>query len=169
MAKAVKTFQTLMRGRPDYGKESPDYAVGFTETLSYLTDEELGWLTDPREGLATRCKFLPTPADVFELIRERKAARDAVRPAPTTYRRLADEKGPWDEETDYERKKRVVKELLGYSPGEQMQARPKVLETPPEGFTVQLKTPAAPVSDALKDLLREQGWPVVENKNGDAA
>lgn len=101
MAAATAAVKTILRGRPEISSENPDYLVGITETLSYLTPEELGWITDPRDGIATRCRFLPTPADVFDLIREKreiKEKRDAERlrldrfktkPVFSTTRRIA--------------------------------------------------------------------------------
>ena len=160
----MEAYETLMRGRPDYGKESPDYAVGLTETLSYLTDEELAWITNPRDGLATVCKFLPTAADVHEFIRNKRAKLDEFKPAHTNYRRLNDEKGPWDAETDFERKKRVVMECLGYNPDDRGRPAEKRTFTAPDEATVRnlkLKTPPAGPSPYLIALLQEQGWPFV--------
>lgn len=164
MEKAIAAYRTLMRGRPDYGKESPDYAVGLTETLSHLTEEELAWVTNPREGLATVCKFLPTPADVHEFIRAKRAKLDEFKPAHTNYARLNDKPGPWDKETDFERKKRVVMECLGYNPEQRGSVAEKRTFTKPTEETVRnlkLKTPSAPASPHLIKLLHEQGWPFI--------
>lgn len=165
MEKAIAAYRTLMRGRPDFGKESPDYAVGLTETLSYLTDEELAWVTHPRDGLSTVCKFLPTAADIYEFIRNKRAKQDEFKPAHTNYRRLTEEHGPWDEETDYERKARVVRELLGYNPSPKAQhietRRELVPPTPQDLRNLKLKTPPAPPSVYLLELLRREGWPFV--------
>lgn len=154
-----------MASYPDYGKAPPDYVVTFVEALSYLKPDEIAALTHPTEGLAARCKFLPTVADAHELLRERRAKAEQFAPAYTNWKKIEDHpNAPWNKETDFERKKRVVRELLGYSPGEVAQQRPKNLVPPEPGFKVELKTPAAPPSEALKKLLREQGWPVVETQ-----
>jgi hypothetical protein len=161
-----------MRGRPDYGKESPDYAVGFTESLSYLSDEELGWVTDPREGLGTVCKFLPTAADLHEFLRNKRAKMEAFKPAHTTYRRLNEETGPWDKETDYERKARVVRELLGYNPSpgaQQKEAKRELVPPTAEDLAnLKLKTPPAPPSKYLLAQLRADGWPFIPNEEQSA-
>lgn len=165
----MATYRTLMRGRPDYGKESPDYAVGMTETLSYLTDEELEWLTHPRDGIKTfsqYSKYLPQPNDIHEFLREKRARIEAIQPARTIYKRLTEEQGPWDKETDYERKARVVKELLGYNPSPQAQQmegakRQLVPPTAEDMRNLKLKTPAAPPSEYLLDKLRAEGWPFI--------
>lgn len=164
-----------MRGRPDYGKESPDYAVGMTETLSYLTDEELAWLTDPRDGLRTVsefAKFLPQPCDVHEFLRRKRDKLAEFKPAHTTYRKLNEETGPWDKETDYERKARVVKELLGYNPSpnaQQTEAKRELVPPTAEDLAnLRLKTPPAPPSKYLMAQLEAEGWPFIPRKDSAA-
>lgn len=172
MEKAIATYRALMRGRPDYGKESPDYAVGITETLSYLTDEEMGWLLDPREGIKTfsqYSKYLPQPNDIHEFLREKRARMAAVRPAPTTYKRLTEESGPWDKETDYERKKRIVEQLLGYNPSPKAQQTENLKRTlvPPSAEdmkNLKLKTPQSGPSRELLAQLEADGWPFLPNR-----
>lgn len=172
MRRAADAYETLLRGRPDYGKESTEYAVGLTETLSYLTEEELEWITNPRDGLATVCKFLPTAADVHEFLRERRAKLEQFKPAHTAYRRLNDDKGPWDKETDYERKARIVKELLGYNPSpkaQQTEAKRELVPPTEEDLkNLKLKTPPAPPSKYLIAQLEAEGWPFLPNKEQDA-
>lgn len=172
MEKAIATYRMLMRGRPDYGKESPDYAVGMTETLSYLTDEELAWLTHPREGLHTvgeYSKFLPQPCDVHDFLRAKRARMEAVRPARTVYKRLNDDPGPWDQETDYERKARLVQELLGYNPSpkaQQTEAKRNLVPPTLEDMrNLKLKTPPAPPSAYLLAQLEAEGWPFIPSKD----
>lgn len=119
---ARDAYRVIMRGRPEYGQESPEYTAGFIETLSHLTPEELAWVTDPRDGVHTRCKFLPTPADVFELIREKQAIREKINPR-TSWQRLTPDAEIEDYEPDVERRKRIVKEALGYDPQDRKVAR----------------------------------------------
>lgn len=69
-------MKILLRGRPDYGRESPEYTAGITETMSWLTDQELAWLTDPRDGLHTVCQYLPTPADVHNFLKTKRVKED---------------------------------------------------------------------------------------------
>lgn len=168
---AAETLEALLKARPDTGREEPDYLAAMVKSLSWLTPEEHGWVTHPRDGLQTVCKFLPTPADVHEFLRARRARLDAVKPAPTTYRRLADEPGPWDRETDFERKKRVVKQHLGYNPDDAGKAAERRIFTPPTAddlATIQFKTPAAPVSDELKAMLRAEGYPYLQEQENAA-
>lgn len=164
MRGAATAVKAILSGRPDYGKESPEYVVTLTESLSYLSDEELAWLTNPRDGLATVCKYLPTPADVHEFLRQKKAKAEEFKPAHTNYRRLNEDKGPWEQETDFERKRRVVMECLGYNPDERGAPSAKRTLTPPSAEDVRnlkLKTPAARPSAQLINLLKEQGWPFI--------
>ena len=167
VAKAAAAVKLILRGRAEINAENPDYIIGFTETLTHLTDEEMGWITDPREGLATRCKYLPTPADVFELIRERRAARDRINPH-TTWNKLEPISGPWDAETDFERKKHIVRELLGYDPGNRNDKPKRVFAKPTqtdfEALRSQAKVKAAPPSKHLVEWLAANGaWDVLDN------
>ncbi len=157
-----------MKGRPETAIENPNYLADMVEVLAYLTDEELAWLTHPRDGLHTVSRYLPTPADVHAFLRDRKARLEAVRPAPTNWRKLApdDPAAPWNAEPDADRKARLVKQLLGYNPSPQAQMLERARSatptapTPQELRDLKLKTPAAPPSSRLKALLREQGYPV---------
>jgi hypothetical protein len=128
--------------------------VSLMECLTWVTPQEMALLMDPRNGIATVCKYLPTPGDIHEFLK----ARDH-KPAPTSYKKLTEESGPWDQETDFERKKRVVLEALGYNPGERN--APKRDLVPPtaadlDGVIKGLKTSPAPASEELRRLIAEQ-------------
>lgn len=113
-------MELLLKGRPDSDREDERYLSGMIEMLSYLTDEEMAWTTDPREGVHTRCKFLPTPADVHELIREKRARLDAVRLPKSTWKTFEpdfDSDKPLPE-SERERRAKVVFQALGYNPVE---------------------------------------------------
>ncbi len=168
---ARKAAKKILGGYPDYGKAPPEYIINFAEALSYLTADELAAVTDPRNGVASRCQFLPTIADIHALLRERKDKAEQFKPAHTNYHRLNEEKGPWDRETDFESKARLVKELLGYNPSPKAQKpedvkRTFVAPTAEDMSNLKLKTPPAPPSPQLVALLKEQGWPFIP---GDAA
>lgn len=94
----------------------PDYYLpSLANALSYLTDEEMAWVLDPTEGIATRCKFPPVSADVHELLREKRAKRDKFKPAPTHYRYLREELDKRGLQTLGKRKEFLISEL-GYDP-----------------------------------------------------
>lgn len=163
LREARQALAILLKGRLETDRENPKYLAEMVEVLSHLTDEELSWLTDPREGLQTVCKFLPNPADVHGFIREKRAKADQFRPAATSWHRIGDDDpaAPWNRETDYERKRRVVVEALGYDPA-RSQAPVKRNLVPPVAADVEaltIRTPPAPPSGYLIDLLRRDGWP----------
>ena len=161
MATASITY--LLKGRPDAGREDPQYLAGMVDVLSWLTPEEHGWLTHPRDGLHTVCKFLPTPADVHEFLAKRKARAEQFRPAPTSYHKFDDDpNAAWNKETDVERKKRVVRELLGYNPGAKPERTRQYPLAPPttaelDAVFAGLKSPPGPITPQLRSLLIEQG------------
>lgn len=165
------TLETLLKTRPDTGKEAPEYLAAMVQCLAWLTPEEHAWLTHPRDGLHTVCKFLPTAADVHEFLRSKRARVEQFQPAPTAWRKIEeDPDAPWNQETDAERKKRVVEELLGYNPDERGRPAAKRIFTPPsteEVANLNLKTPAAPPSASLISLLKQQGWPFIPQAGGE--
>lgn len=164
----TEALQILLKGRPDTNAENSKYLAEMVEVLAWLSPEELGWLTHPRTGLQTVLKFLPTPADVHTFIRETRARKDQFAPAPTAWRKIEeDPNAPWNQETDAERKRRVVEKVLGYNPECRVQKR--TIEPGEYTGKLELKTPAAPVSDGLKALLRAQGYTHLKDDDKPAA
>jgi len=51
-----------------------------SEAIAYLDDKETGWVMDPRDGLATTTKFLPTVADLHEFLRKRREREEQFVP-----------------------------------------------------------------------------------------
>lgn len=161
MELARNAAKKILAAYPDYGKAPPEYIVNFIEALSHLSAEEVQVLSHPTTGLAARCKYLPTIADAMDILNEHRAKAEQFTPAHTTYRRFRDEDdsdAPWNKETDVERKKRVVAELLGYSPGHPSHQPKRVLvpATADDLRELKLKTPPAPPTPQLLALLREQ-------------
>jgi hypothetical protein len=164
-------MELLLKGRPDTDREDPRYLSGMIEMLSYLTDEEMAWITDPREGVQTRCKFLPTPADVHELIREKRARLDAVSLPRSTWKTFkpdfdADKPLP---ESERERRAKVVFETLGYNPVERRKDKTfkRELTEPTAEDIANLKTPKATKCDLtpqLRALLEKEGWPFIPSE-----
>lgn len=134
-----------------------------TEYIAHLSDEDHEALLHPTEGIMSVQKFLPEKAEIREFLDKRKAKAEQFKPAHSTYRKLEpdDPNAPWNRETDTERKKRIVKELLGYNPGE---TTPKRDLTPPSASDLEtlkgvskLKQPS--ISDAtpqLRKLIADQ-------------
>jgi hypothetical protein len=155
------TLKLLLKGRPDTNAENSKYVAEMVECLAYLTEDEMRAITSPRDGLHTVCRYLPTPADVHGFLRDRKARQEAILPAPTTYRKLNadDPAAPWNKETDVDRKKRAVRELLGYDPDDRTPKHRVFTPPTPEDLSkLELKTPAAPPSEYLLKALRAQGY-----------
>lgn len=126
----------------------------------------------PLNGVAARCKFLPTFADISAVLVEHRAQQEKFKPAHTQYKRLEPDAGPWDQETDYERKARVVKELLGYNPSpkaRQMEAKRTFVPPTEEDLkNLRLKTPPGRPTRELIYQLSAEGWPYLslnEEKN----
>jgi hypothetical protein len=132
-------MSSLLKGRPDTDRESPKYLAGMVEVLAHLTD-------------------------VHEFLRERRARIEQFRPAPTAWRKIEDDPdAPWNRETDAERKRRVVRETLGYDPDARGHHGKRTL-TPASAEDVanlRLKTPAAPPSPQLIAKLEAEGYPFV--------
>lgn len=153
-----------MKGRPDTNAENPKYLAEMVESMAYLTDEELAWLAHPRDGLQTVCKFLPTPADVHEFLRNKRAKAEQFQPAATAWRKIEEEpNAPWNRETDAERKRAVVRQLLGYDPDNGQPTTTRIFEVPSqdEVSNLRLKTPAAPISPQLVAKLESEGYPFI--------
>lgn len=151
----------LLKGRPDTNAENPKYHLEMVEVLAHLSDEDRAILCHPVTGLQTVLKYLPTPADVHGFLRDHKMRREQFAPAPTAYRKLSDESlGPWDQETDYERKRRVVRELLGYDPDKPGTPSKRNLVPPSADDLagVKLRTPVQPITRQLKEKLMEEGY-----------
>lgn len=128
---------------------------------------------DPLNGVTARCKFLPTFADISAVLIDYRNKQDQFKPAHTQYRKLEPESGPWDGETDYERKARVVKELLGYNPSPKAQQTeaPRVFTEPTaeDLRNLRLKTPPAPITRELLALFEAEGWPFIPSQQEQAA
>lgn len=164
-----RAAKKILSGFPDYGKAPPEYVVNLAESLSYLNDEELAVVLHPINGVLARTKFLPTFADISAVLVDHRNKQEQFKPAPTQYKRLEAESGPWDRETDYERKARVVKELLGYNPSPQAQhtegAKRELVPPSAEDLrNLKLKTPPAGPSPYLIAHLEAEGWPFIPSR-----
>lgn len=154
-------MKKILSAYPDYGKAPPDYIVGFIEAVSYLPPDDIAALTHPTEGLVTRCQYLPTIADVHNLLRERKAKAEQFKTFPPKNLFKYDRDDPDYQEPDYARRRRVVRECLGYNPGDtSAPKRELTLPHDDEVRSLRLKTPAAPITPQLRALLEREGWPL---------
>lgn len=161
VSKATRIAQKILSGYPDYGKAPSEYLLSITEVIAYQIPEVQEALAHPLTGIATRCKYLPTVADIKQFIEDR-ASRLNTR--STTYRYLKPGEGdPVDMPTENRRKAQVLAEL-GYDP-----SKPRQVHRPPldrgivdaieqhRWSSADLKTPAKPASAELKALILQQG------------
>lgn len=122
---ARRITKRLLATFPDYGKATAEYVIAIADAISWMTDAEIETLMDPRDGyVANADGFLPSVGKLHEFLRNKQAKAEQFKSHPTSgYKRLTEARGPWDEETDYERKKRLVKEVLGYDPNDPVARR----------------------------------------------
>jgi hypothetical protein len=160
---ASKTARKILSSYPDYGKAPPEYLLSVTEFIAFRSAEEQEALAHPLSGIATKCKFLPTLADMNEFL-DARAKRLNTR--ATGYKYFKRGEGDPLDIADAERRKTQVMETLGYDPAK---PRPTKLTPLDRGImdaiehdrwsSADLKTPAKPASAELKALLKEQGYP----------
>lgn len=163
----------MLKGRPEIGAENPKYLLEMVEVLAHVSDEDQAVLSHPVTGLQTVLKYLPTPADIHSFLREHHARKEQFKPAPTSWKKIEDDPdAPWNKETDAERKKRVVEELLGYNP-DKKGAPSKRTSTPPteqDLKNLQLKSPDKPLTPQLIAKLKAEGYPFIPGRKvADAA
>lgn len=130
-------------------------AAELTQFISTLTARELAWVMDVRDGIKARCKFLPTPADINELLAEKHKARDFVADTTGGYRKL--QPGDEIEQPPGDVRKAQVLKLLGYDPAAPTKRTnrdelvlPNATDMEALGKTLKLRQPT--VSDASPEL-----------------
>ena len=151
LAKVAIAVDRIFKGRPETRIENPDYLDGLTETLEALTDQELAWVSDVRDGIQTRCKYLPTPADLFELIREKKARAEQFKPIPP---RNVLKPDPVPADTDFEARKKQVLRQLGYNPQAKSTPVKRHLVPPTADDLAGLKSSLPPPGPPTRELLQ---------------
>lgn len=162
VTKATRIAEKILSAYPDYGKAPDGYLLSVTEFIAYQIPEVQEALAHPLTGIATKCKYLPTIADLKQFIDDR-AKRLNTR--ATGYRYFRRGEGDPLDIPDAERRKAQVLAELGYDPsGPKVEKRtpiePAILDAIEEGSwsSDHLKTPARPASPELKALLIEQGY-----------
>lgn len=142
-----------------------EYLVSLADTLSWLTEQELNWVLDPREGVVTRCRFPPTAAEVHECIRDIRARFEAVRATRSTQYRYFDASEPDPRPRSLEYRKAAVIRQLGYDPAKVSGShkREHAFKTIPITqfrSSDDLKTPSKPASPELLEYLSETVYPM---------
>jgi hypothetical protein len=175
MKGAKEMAKRILSNYPDYGKASPEYLLAFAEYLAGLSFGELEIVINPRTGVAARCKFLPSIADIVDCLKaeadrleEERNRKNQFKSAHTTYRRFDFDNDPPMPPPET-RKEQVMREL-GYDPednrgkykpsAEEVAAATAAVERMDEavaqGKPPPLKTPPRPASKYLKALLARQ-------------
>jgi hypothetical protein len=73
---------------PDYGKAPPEFLLTMAETLSYLSEEEVAAVLDPRTGVTSKTEFLPTNKHIQEVVREHHDRKAGFAPSTSGYQRF---------------------------------------------------------------------------------
>jgi len=93
---AVKpVVREMFSGFPDYGKAPAPYLMAILEFVAGLNDDEIAHLMHPRTGVAARCNFLPTKADMVKILNEAEAVASKFR-ASTDNRHLKRDTRPYE-------------------------------------------------------------------------
>lgn len=160
VSNATRTAEKILSAYPDYGKAPDEYLLSVAEFIAYQIPEVQEALAHPLTGIATKCKFLPTIADLREFI-EGRAKRLNTRATGYRYFRRGEDDPV--EISPAERRKAQVLAELGYDPSKPRTRKPiepAILDAIEEKrwSSADLKTPARPPSPELKALLIEQGY-----------
>jgi hypothetical protein len=169
--KSAAVTKKLLSSFPDYGKEPVEYTVTIAEALSYLSESDLALIADPVRGLATKHTYLPTVGDIHKFLAAERERVNQFKPAHTAYRRFGNAAGDRLSEVEVDRRKRLVRELLGYDPQKFNARNRPVFET--IGIDAfhdagSLKTPPRRASPELIELLTQQGMRLSPLRDGAA-
>lgn len=85
---ARKAAKKILISYPDYGKAPPEYAVMLAEFMSFLTEEEIAAVMDPRHGVTTKTEFLPTNKHIKEVVDEYHERKRKFAPSTSGYQRF---------------------------------------------------------------------------------
>lgn len=161
MKLAIAAAEKLLTSYPDYGKSTDTYIAAICEAIAELPDDIVAAVLDLRTGIRARCAFLPTIADIMKFAEEYTARRDQFKPLPRagiyTLLNAPAERDPTPEER--ERALAHWEEVRT-----EMQPPDNRLKMPPNlsddealcWLAKNLKTPPAPPSQELIDLVKQQ-------------
>lgn len=171
--RATHLAQKILSAYPDYGKAPDGYLLSVTEFIAYQIPEVQEALAHPLTGIAAKCKYLPTIADLKQFIEDR-AKRLNTR--ATGYRYFKRGEGDPLDIPDADRRKAVVVDTLGYDPSKPRDEKRRPLEPAIRDAIAEdryslshLKTPSRPASPELKALLIEQGYLMPPKREEEAA
>lgn len=160
---ATRIAEKILSGYPDYGKAPESYLLSISEFIAYQVPEIQEALACPLTGIATKCKYLPSVADIKQFIHDRA---DRLNTRATGHRYLKRGEADPVEVPSAERRKAQVLAALGYDPSITRDLRqphrpldPGIIDAIQEGSwsSSSLKTPPGPITPELRALLIEQG------------
>ena len=160
LVEAATLAKRLLAGRPDYAGASGQYLAEIGEVVAGYEPDMQAKIVDLKTGVPSRCKYLPTPADIAEFVRAEADRLDQFKPAHTAYHRLkADEDGVVT--TAGERKAHVSRIMADLT--DSFSASGSRWNPPAPGLdaselrtNADLRTPPAPPSQKLIDLVNRQ-------------
>lgn len=79
---ATATAEKIFKAYPEYGKAPADYVMIVIEVLETFDADIQKALANPATGVVSRCRFLPTIADIVEIAKEfseKKYRRECLR------------------------------------------------------------------------------------------
>jgi hypothetical protein len=161
VTKATRIAEKIVSAYPDYGKAPDGYLLSVTEFIAYQIPEVQDALAHPVTGIASKCKYLPTIADLKQFIEDRAKRLNTRATGYRYFKRGEDD--PLDIPDAERRKAQVIREL-GYDPAKPSQVMhpplaPAIIDAIEENrwSSKDLKTPAKPISPEFRALLIEQG------------
>jgi len=147
----------LLANWPESHREGPEYLAALTACLAHLDDQETEALIHPATGLATKLKFLPTPADVHQFLKPMRDRREWLAARQRRDREVEAFMRPDHRpEIPAERRREIVRAALGYDPSRLGAERMERQELPADYRGSEI--PDAPPSPYLLDLLEKQGF-----------
>jgi hypothetical protein len=147
----------------DFGKVTALQMSALVAYLDTLESALVDRLLSVTEGIQTVTKYVPSIAELAAHKATLEANVLQFRPH-TTWKRAEIPRGPWDEETDYERKRRIVREALGYDPNQRTAPKRDLVRPTDDEVSkaaAGLKTPERPISPQLRAKLEAEGWPFI--------
>lgn len=164
MKTATAIAQKILSGYPDYGKAPREYLLSVSEFIAHQPPELQAAMAHPTTGVASKCRFLPTIADLRQFIDDRRSMFSCT-DGDSGYKRFRPGEDDTPRMEPLERRKAAVIEALGYDPAKirapvRKPLEPGIRDAIEDGSwsVSMLKSPPRPPSRELIQLLTEQGY-----------
>lgn len=97
-----------MRRYPDYEKSPAAYKAALVEAIAGCSDDLIAGMTDIRTGLAAKCRYLPTVADVMDFVVDYEKRHTFIAPRPAWMERKPEGPAQIGFQIDYEARRLQV-------------------------------------------------------------